>query len=186
MSLHGAGTPIKLSQLNQEFQVDPATQRSMGSRGADILVNSNSHSNRSMSQFYGTAASKYISGSSYNITSAFPLTSGDAVYLDVNTTGGWCNADRQSYRLTLVYGTSSSGSWNGGNGGKNDYYSYSFDGTTLSISGYYCCASTNFGWVSYSVRRIIFLGQGYSPATTQLGISQSSYLNSSYYLDTVY
>jgi hypothetical protein len=182
MTVHGnPPAQISISELAAQFNRNSSSGPfSMTAPYGDLLLHTNSRP-RAMSQYYGARLSIHISGSSYTITDAFPLNSGDAVEVDVNTTGGWCNADAQSHVMVLVYGAASSGSWDGQCGRKNDYYNFYFDGATVSISGHYGGASTNFGWVSYSLRQITYVGPGQSPTYYSLHESEGSYLGSARY-----
>jgi hypothetical protein len=180
MTLPASG-PISLGAIRTELG-STSTNFDIVGHPADMLIGNNTDTNRKLTDFYGKSAVTLTSGSSISPATYFPqVTTGDCFYVDIVGTGGWDNGGN-AYQVTLTYGTSSSGAWNTSNGnGKNNYWNFSFDGTSLSSTGYYAGGSTNYAGASSNVARIKYVGTGLSPTYSSLGVYSSTYYASTRY-----
>jgi len=180
MTLPASG-PISLGSIRAELG-STSTNFDIVGHPADMLIGNNTDTNRKLSDFYSKGAVNYTSGTGISPATYFPqVLSGDCFYVDMVGTGGW-DGGGNAYQITLSYGTSSSGAWNTSNGnGKNNYWDFTFDGTSLTSRGYYAGGSTNYGGAASNIARIKYVGTGLSPTYVSLGVYSSTYYASTQY-----
>ena len=183
MTLPASGA-ISLGAIRSELG-STSTNFDIVGHPADMLIGNNTDTNRKLTDFYGKSAKQVLGagfGSGISPATYFPqVTTGDCFYVDMVGTGGWDNGGN-AYQITLTYGTSSSGAWNTSNGnGKNNYWDFTFNGSSLTSRGYYAGGSTNYGGAASNIARIKYVGTGLSPTYTSLGVYSSTYYASNMY-----